>query len=67
VTTALLVACAPDAATSPRATRVLTPRATRANAQSALPANLPTGEHMLGNSLIEPAWEDVNSTLVYLL
>lgn len=64
---ALLTACAPDAATAPQATRVLTPRATRANAQSALPATLPTGEHRLGNSLIEPAWDDVSSTLVYLL
>jgi hypothetical protein len=63
---ALLAACAPDTATSPLATKVLTPATARANAQSAIPANLPSGEHQLGNSLIEPAWEDQSGTIIYL-
>jgi len=63
---ALVAACAPDAATSPQATRALTHASAPANSQSSLAA-LPSGEHMLGNSLIEPAWEDVSSTIVYLL
>jgi hypothetical protein len=64
---ALLAACAPDAATAPQLTRTPTPEAARANAQTAVAAALPTGEHMLGNSLIEPAWEDVSGTIIYLL
>lgn len=64
---AALAACAPDAATSPQATRTLARADARANAQSGLAAALPTGEHQLGNSLIEPAWEDVSGTIIYLL
>ena len=63
----LLAACAPDAATSPQGTRAVTHASTRANTQSGLAGALPTGEHMLGHSLIEPAWEDVSSTIIYLL
>ena len=63
---AQLAACAPDAATSPQPT-ARTHASPQPNTQSALPAALPTGEHMLGNSLIEPAWEDVSSTIIYLL
>ena len=59
---ALLAACAPDSATAPAGQ----PGIARARGDVQT-ASLPTGEHMLGNSLIEPAYNDVNGTLTYLL
>jgi hypothetical protein len=56
---ALFTACTPDAATAPRA-----PAFDRA---VVLPTSLPSGERLLGQSLIEPAYNDVSGTLTYLL
>jgi hypothetical protein len=63
---AVLPACAPDAATAPSAGRPVIPALAHADAQAALPASLPSGERMLGQSLIEPAYGDVVGNLVYL-
>lgn len=55
---ALLAACAPDAPTSPTAAA-----APRADATSSA---LPSGERLLGNVSIEPAYDYSTGTLVYL-
>lgn len=58
----LAAACAPDGATAPRQAAPSFAKVT------ALPDPLPTGERLLGQSLIEPAYNDVTGTsLVYLL
>lgn len=58
----LAAACAPDTATAPRQA------APRFDKVTALPNPLPSGERILGQSAIEPAYNDVTGTsLVYLL
>lgn len=63
---AVLAACGPDPATAPQASRTVTLARPQGDAQSALPASLPSGERLLGQSLIEPAYGDVIGNLVYL-
>lgn len=61
VAIALLAACTPDAATAPKAARV-------ANSSFDVSASaLPSGERMLGQSSIEPAYDDVSGRLIFLL
>lgn len=55
----LFTACTPDTPTAPQA-----PPLDRAVVQS---SSLPSGERLLGQSLIEPAYNDVTGTLTYLL
>jgi hypothetical protein len=59
----LLAGCAADPATAPQARTVIP---ALANAQSALTAALPSGERLLGQSSIEPAYNDVLGTLIFL-
>lgn len=61
---ALLAACS-DPATAPQG-RVMTPAVAQADAQAALPATLPSGERLLGQSSIEPAYGDVVGNLIFL-
>jgi hypothetical protein len=62
---AVLAACAQDPATAPQASRTMIPAVAQASAQSDA-ASLPSGERLLGQSLIEPAYDDRNSNLIYL-
>ena len=58
-----LAACAPDATTSPQAQRTIA----SAGDRIVIPPGLPSGERLLGQSLIEPAYDDVSGKLLYLL
>lgn len=59
----LLAACSPDSATAPDARPTRVPTLGRAVVQS---ATLPTGERQLGQVSIEPAYEDVSGSLIFL-
>jgi hypothetical protein len=56
----LAAACAPDAATAPR-------QVSSAFDKASLPSALPTGERHFGQVTIEPAYNDVTGSIVYLL
>ena len=58
-----LAACAPDATTSPQAQQAIA----SAGDRIVVPPGLPSGERQLGQSLIEPAYDDVSGKLLYLL
>jgi hypothetical protein len=62
---ALLGACATDESTSPQAGKTNTPALVRASTPEV--ATLPSGERMFGQSSVEPAYNDVTGTIVYLL
>jgi hypothetical protein len=59
---ALLAACAPDSATAPPQAR----SAANPSFAQATSSALPSGERLLGQSSIEPAYEDVSGRLIFL-
>lgn len=58
---ALLAACAPDSATAPKVSRATSPTFAQIAA-----SGLPSGERILGQVAIEPAYEDVSGSLIFL-
>jgi len=64
---ALLAACASEVATSPQASRRTSVSLDRAGGASSLADALPSGERQFGKVSIEPAYDDVTGSIIYLL
>ncbi len=63
----ILSACASDSSTAPRASRGMTVSVARATAASNAVSSLPSGERQFGQVSVEPAYDDVKGTTIYLL
>lgn len=67
VTLALLSACATDSSTAPRASRSAIVSLEQAGAPSVAVNGLPSGERQFGQVTVEPAYDNVRGTIIYLL
>jgi hypothetical protein len=67
VVVALLAACASDSPTNPQHGRQATGAVAEAAASSTTSSSLPSGEHLFGHVSVEPAYDDVTGSIIYLL